>query len=474
MSSDSNNWIDDAISKMHIKYFDYKHFRNVEEIGNGGFGKIYCANWKNSEQRLVLKSLINLNPIAIKELTHELKLHRDVDFNDNIIHFCGITQENPNDKLKKYLLVMEYADGGTLQDYLVKNFYNLSWIDKYNLAFQLANAVLCLHDEGIIHCDLHSGNVLIRNGIVKLADFGLSRRIDDASQYPSRLFGVIPYIDPKKFGLNNVTRKPYKLNEKSDVYGVGILLWVISSGQQPFNGSNNYGLDLVLEISKGLRETPIHNTPEEYIKIYTECWVDAPEKRPTMQQVVAKLKTMISKTNVTPESTPLDSPTHGDLSSLINNFENMDFESNISSTNITTIEKVVRVLSTINDADDVMKISVPYPPQITAEEVLNRSKAKERKKAPNSFMIYRMAYIKELKTKNLNINQFNASVLAASKWNNESEEIKKDRIKEAIDELKKLMRTIELEMKDRQKILGKGKELTIIIINEKSKPWKEK
>jgi serine/threonine protein kinase len=49
---------------------------------------------------------------------------------------------------------MEYADGGTLQNYLTNNFYDLSWKVKYNLSFQLASAVLCLHDEGIVHRDL--------------------------------------------------------------------------------------------------------------------------------------------------------------------------------------------------------------------------------------------------------------------------------------------------------------------------------
>src|SRR6266496_2106286 len=49
---------------------------------------------------------------------------------------------------------MEYADGGTLQDYLKKNFNKLTWNDKYNLAYQLACSILCLHDEGIVHRDL--------------------------------------------------------------------------------------------------------------------------------------------------------------------------------------------------------------------------------------------------------------------------------------------------------------------------------
>ena len=49
---------------------------------------------------------------------------------------------------------MEYADGGTLRDYLKEHFNSLTWNDKFNLALQLAYAVSCLHGEGIVHRDL--------------------------------------------------------------------------------------------------------------------------------------------------------------------------------------------------------------------------------------------------------------------------------------------------------------------------------
>ncbi|CAB4419367.1 unnamed protein product [Rhizophagus irregularis] len=152
------NWIEEAIDKEYYKLYEYENFHNIQEIGSSVFGKVYRANWKNSEQYVALKSFFNLNDVAVKEIIHELKLQREIQFHDNIIKFHGIAKfesDDQDDLLKKYLLVMEYADSGTLKDYLKKNFNNLTWDDKYNMAHQLSSAVSCLHDEGIVHRDLH-------------------------------------------------------------------------------------------------------------------------------------------------------------------------------------------------------------------------------------------------------------------------------------------------------------------------------
>ena len=66
------NWIKEAISKKYIKHYEYKEFKIIQEIGAGGFGKVYYVNWKNSHQYFVLKSLLNINDVAIKELVHEV------------------------------------------------------------------------------------------------------------------------------------------------------------------------------------------------------------------------------------------------------------------------------------------------------------------------------------------------------------------------------------------------------------------
>ena len=59
-----------------------------------------------------------------------------------------------NYQKNKYLLVLEYADGGTLNTYLNENFNKLDWNEKYKLALQLASAIKCIHDHDIIHRDL--------------------------------------------------------------------------------------------------------------------------------------------------------------------------------------------------------------------------------------------------------------------------------------------------------------------------------
>ena len=100
--------------------------------------------------------------------------------------------------------------------------------------------------------------------MIKLADFGLSRRLNEISNSNKNIYGMVPYIDPQHF-------KNQRASKKSDVYSVGVLLWEISSGRLPF--ANVKPAILMKEISCGMREIPIFDTPSDYIKIYKSILV---------------------------------------------------------------------------------------------------------------------------------------------------------------------------------------------------------
>ena len=106
-----------------------------------------------------------------------------------------------------------------------------------------------------------------------MADFGLSKKITEASNYSKDVFGILPYVDPRC--LNDICSikdgdQSYVINTKSDVYSIGVLFWQLSSGCRPFYTENEqYDASLAMEIKDGKREDIIENTPLEYSNLYT-------------------------------------------------------------------------------------------------------------------------------------------------------------------------------------------------------------
>ncbi|POG72581.1 hypothetical protein GLOIN_2v1155248 [Rhizophagus irregularis DAOM 181602=DAOM 197198] len=80
--------IEKVIKEEHLNYYDYKKFSHIEQIGIGGFGKVYRADWKNGlEQRLALKSFYNLNNDILKEIIHEVNINYKLLINIYLLCF---------------------------------------------------------------------------------------------------------------------------------------------------------------------------------------------------------------------------------------------------------------------------------------------------------------------------------------------------------------------------------------------------
>ncbi|CAB5206821.1 unnamed protein product [Rhizophagus irregularis] len=169
------DWIRKAIENNFITYYDHNEFKNKKKIenSNNSVGKIFKANWNNTNTNLVVKTLYELD---VKKIVNELKAQKEVNFHINILQIYGISKLDD-----QYSLVLEYADGGSLYSYLKKSFTKLEWDDKYCLALQLANAIEYIHNEGIIHYNLHAQN----DTPVEYSDIYTACWSDDPDERPS-------------------------------------------------------------------------------------------------------------------------------------------------------------------------------------------------------------------------------------------------------------------------------------------------
>ncbi|GES93567.1 kinase-like domain-containing protein [Rhizophagus clarus] len=239
------------------------------EIGSGGFSKVFRANWKKSHIRYAIKSFFKIDNATIKAIVREIQLQREVDYHDNVIRFYGVTSSSKDHMGQN---TPQRRGDWSLKERKHRERFCLVWKDcpeaqhtqrltiRHTIGpvetplgtnplaiptrltrTRLVKRAHAIDREGIIHRDLHSSNVLIHQHTVKLSGFGLSKRIEETSNSQSKAF--------------------------------------VSSGQPPFHGTP-YDVGLAISILQGLRETPVPETSENYIKIYTDCWNIEPDNRP--------------------------------------------------------------------------------------------------------------------------------------------------------------------------------------------------
>ena len=110
-----------------------------------------------------------------------------------IVPCFGITKFPDNGN---YAIVLNYLEGN-LRDYLQKNHSNLTLKDRITIFEYLCSALNDIHEKDLIHCDLHSGNILLQGGACYITDLGLCGPVDEKSS--NKIYGIVSYIAPELF-----------------------------------------------------------------------------------------------------------------------------------------------------------------------------------------------------------------------------------------------------------------------------------
>src|SRR5437868_2365883 len=121
------------------------------------------------------------------------------------------------------MMIMEFADMGSLRSVLSSDFNNILWKDKISLLMYAALNLKQLHELGCFHKDLHSGNILhvLNIGEARVSDYGLSGPADEQKS-DDKICGVLPYIAPEV-----LNKEPY--TSSSDIYSFGVVMAEVSS-----------------------------------------------------------------------------------------------------------------------------------------------------------------------------------------------------------------------------------------------------
>ncbi|KAG9300475.1 hypothetical protein G9A89_010101 [Geosiphon pyriformis] len=266
-----------------IPTLPFSEFSKPVVAGNGGTGIIYKSRWK--DQDVALKSITDIfsenNPDANNQFQYELKLLSRITDHKNVIKQFGYTQD---EKSEESYIVLEWAEGGTLRDYLKRN-PHIDCNRKVEIALQILNGLKAIHNNQIAHRDLHTKNILIMSdGAFKIADLGLSKR--ENSLQVSITGGMVAFLEPEFY-----KDQRYKRDFASDIYAFGVLLWEISACKAPFS-SDTSPYYLAYELQQGRRESPKIGTPLAYVELYQRCWDGNPQKRPKLDEVIQTMENL--------------------------------------------------------------------------------------------------------------------------------------------------------------------------------------
>ncbi|XP_017311785.1 MAP/microtubule affinity-regulating kinase 3 isoform X2 [Ictalurus punctatus] len=248
------------------------NYRLLKTIGKGNFAKVKLARHILTGREVAIKIIdkTQLNPTSLQKLFREVRIMKILN-HPNIVKLFEVIETE-----KTLYLVMEYASGGEVFDYLVAH-GRMKEKEARAKFRQIVSAVQYCHQKHIVHRDLKAENLLLDADMnIKIADFGFSNEFTLGNKLDT-FCGSPPYAAPELF-----QGKKYD-GPEVDVWSLGVILYTLVSGSLPFDGQN----------LKELRERVLRGKYRIPFYMSTDCenllkrfLVLNPIKRGTLEQIM--------------------------------------------------------------------------------------------------------------------------------------------------------------------------------------------
>jgi serine/threonine protein kinase len=207
----------------------------IEKIGGGGMAVVYKARCKLLDRFVAVKILrpeFTNDEEFVKRFRIEAQSAASLS-HPNIVSIYDVGHEG-----NIHYIVMEYIDGITLKEYISHEGF-LKWKQAVNIAIQICSAIEQAHRNHIVHRDIKPHNILLtKDGIAKVTDFGIARAVSSSTiTMVGSTIGSVHYFSPEQ------ARGGF-IDEKSDLYSLGIALYEMVTGKVPFDGDTPVAIAL--------------------------------------------------------------------------------------------------------------------------------------------------------------------------------------------------------------------------------------
>ena len=203
----------------------------IEKIGEGGMAVVYKAKCRLLNRYVAIKIL---RPEFTKDAQFVENFKRESQAAAGLQHQNIVSVYDVGKEGNIHFIVMELIDGKPLSDIIAER-GPFDYREAIEITKQVASALGLAHRNHIIHRDVKPHNIMITNdGIAKLADFGIAKAVSSSTMVAnetSRIIGSVHYFSPEQ------ARGAY-VDERSDIYSLGIVLYEMLTGQVPFDGDN--------------------------------------------------------------------------------------------------------------------------------------------------------------------------------------------------------------------------------------------
>lgn len=252
-------------------------YEKIRVVGRGAYGTVYLC-WRIADRKLLIIKQIPVEQMTKEErqaALNEVKVLAMLD-HPNIIEYIENFLED-----KALMIVMEYAQGGTLFEYLQQR--NSQLLEEEEIFKYLAQMLLSLqhvHSKQILHRDLKTQNILMdkKRDVVKIGDFGISKVLSSKSKAYT-VVGTPSYISPEL-----CEGKPY--NQKSDIWALGCVLYELASLRRAFEAQNLPAL--ILKIMRGTFAPISDRYSNELRQLILSMLHLDPNKRPSINEIMAQ------------------------------------------------------------------------------------------------------------------------------------------------------------------------------------------